>query len=196
MKMRIGYSVDADETVGQVICRVTGGPFSHTLIVFDDVDQTGLTGSFYFESISKRDPNTRKTGVRGPIPLVNLLDWQKENPGSRSIEFSAHLPMDKDELKDAWRKLQAAKRRIKYAYLQCANNWIESRLGIYIHFGRKRGVKRWNCSETVIRILPSRFWIYFDLLDCRADDIVPSGSKMESVREGVRKLLEAHYGAH
>jgi len=195
MKMRIGYSVDADETVSQVICRVTGGKYAHTLIVFDEVDQTGLKGSFYFESISKKDPTTGKTGVRGPIPLNNLLEWQKEKPESRSVEFSAHLPVDKDEIKEVWRKLQVAKRVVKYAYLQCANNWIERRLGLYIHFGRKRGVKRWNCSETVIRILPCRFWIYFDLLDCRADDIVPSGSTMVSVHDGVRKLLEAHYGS-
>lgn len=186
MKMRIGYTADHSEMITKVICHVTGGPASHCFPIFDLEDGEIV----YFESISKKDKITGKTGVRGPYNIDNVHDWQRDKPASRTIEVSDYLPFNNAECQNAYKIYLDAVPKIHYAYVQCANNWVERRFRVYCHIG-SRGKARWNCSETVVRGMPSRVWKYFQLLDSRADEIVPSGGNLISVRESVKAMLKS-----
>lgn len=185
MRMRIGYTTDSTEILTKAICHVTGGPFSHTLPIFEE----SKGQPFYFESISKKDKKTGKTGLRGPYPIGNIRDWREEKPASRLFEITPYLPLTDAECREAYNLYCWGVHEIKYAYVQCLNNWIERRFRIYCHIGR-RGHKRWNCSETVVRGMPSRLWKYFRLQDARADEIVPSGANLISVRECVKEMIQ------
>ena len=195
MKMRFGYSVDRASLISRRICAVTGGDYAHCFVVFDESEGE----PFYFESISKKVTHKSpagvdvwKNGVRGPIVLDNLIEWSKEKPTVRMYEISDYIPVTDNEARQSYRRLCAACHDIEYATLQCANNWIESRLGIYIATNWfKTSQTHWNCSEALMRTcIPVRYWDYYNMINVNANRIVPDGDKMTSIRHCTQKLLD------
>jgi len=195
MKMRFGYSVDLTSIVSRGICRVTDGDYAHCFAVFDEAEGD----PFYFESISKTVKHRSeagvdlwKDGVRGPVPLKNLEGWAAEKPTKHIYELTDYLPFTDEEIQETYRMLCIACHDIQYATLQCANNWVESRLGIYAttKWFRNAGT-HWNCSETLMRTcIPPRFWHYYRMLDIDANRIVPDGKRMVSIRQCTKTLLK------
>ena len=187
ISMQFGYTTDRRTLVGRAVCYVTAGPWSHCLTIF-----RGMGEPFYFESIGKWDKTTGKTGVRGPIPLKNLQDWVGEAPG-RSFATQpagkATLPFAEAHCEAVYDMLCEAVHDIGYAYLQCANNWLESRTGIYIHIGHKLSRRDWTCSELCTHCIPSIWWKEYGLLYARADEIVPSGNQLLSLWDGTKAVL-------
>jgi len=148
----------------------------------------------YFESVWKRDPLTGKSGVRGPLPEQNIIDWREAEPGERSyvrMPEDGCLPLFPDEVMRMESKLRAAVRTVTYARTQILQNWLAQRTGIRIYF-KAGSIEQWNCSETFTRVLPARVLPYFRLDGIfRHDDIVPCGYKLASVESGVRAWTQA-----
>lgn len=185
--MRYGYTANYAELATKAICRVSGGPYSHCFPIFYNEEHRPM----YFESISKVDPHTHKTGVRGPYPLSNVVEWQAELPSHRRFTMqplSGFLPLTTNEVGRAWKLLGASVHDIRYAPLQIIQNWLTQRTGLRISY-KQGSIARWTCSETCVRILPARLWFWFDQLNVNADDIVPSGNKLMSVWAGTEAML-------
>ena len=195
MKMYFGYSVDRSSIVSKGICRVTGGDYAHCFVVFEESEGK----PFYFESISKKVKHRSeagidlwKNGVRGPVPLDNLIEWADEKPTLHMYELTDVLPFTEEEVRESYKMLCIACHDVDYATLQCANNWVESRLGIYstTKWFRNAGT-HWNCSETLMRTcIPERYWNYYKMLDIDANRIVPDGERMVSIRQCTKRLLK------
>jgi hypothetical protein len=183
MKMRIGFTADDRSFVSRAIQHVTGGRYSHCLVIFDQQDGEPI----YFESIFKRDPATGKNGVRGPIPLYHVTDWVAEKPGRRFYTLGP-LPMTEQEVEGAYFRLAAAVHTIRYAPFQIIRNWIRSRIGLNLYFGLGSPYE-WTCSETALRVIPRRFAEYFDLGDHHFDYYAPSGHRLPSVYDGVTRMI-------
>lgn len=182
MKMRMGYLVDLSTATGKLIPRVSGGMYSHVIVEFLEGNN-----SVYFESIWKKDKDTGKTGVRGPIAMSKIHEWVSENPKNRHYHRqlkAGWLPLTVDEAEAAYNASCAAVHDIEYAKLQILQNWVERRLSLYIHIG-KGSDKNWTCCELPLRIFPSRVWKYFELLNYTADDFAPSGHNGPSLMDGI-----------
>lgn len=190
MKMRFGYTSDTTEIGTKIICRVTGGPYSHVFVDFLDNDGQEV----YFESLWKKDPTTGKDGLRGPMPLSNVVDWQAEDVAHRRLEMQpadGWLPLSQTEAQAAYDTMLSMVGRIRYAPGQLVQNWFGRRTGLFVRFG---GGSRnaWTCSETCIYCLPSRFWNCYEIPFFTADDQAPSGTGLPSIYEGTRKLIAIH----
>jgi len=184
--MRWGYTADRTEVATWAICRATGGKFSHCFPVFY------VNGSpMYFESISKKDRTTKKTGARGPMELDNVTDWWRDKPLSRSFKLqpeTGYLPFATDECWDAYDTAARAVRSVHYAHLQIMGNWITQRTGL--RFACKWGSRfRWTCSEFCMLLVPARYLDYFSMRRLTVDDIVPSGTKLMSIESGTDAML-------
>lgn len=129
--------------------------FDHTTI-----EHTFAPGFYYFESIWKKNTNpeygtTGKNGVRGPIPLANLMEWQDENPDKRTVEFCS-IPSRPDQIKKTLGLSFWARDFIRYApALQFVGNAAKVWRKAYI------STDRWHCAEAVARVLcqqKDKFW--------------------------------------
>ena len=192
---RLGYTMDEDSFVNRRIRYITKGPAHVFIHGYKAINGTAAE-DFYFESIWTKDPATGKTGVRGPIPLSNVIDWRAADPDNRTIEYQpkdGYLPLTQDEAWDAWHRLNQAVRTVKYAPLQLVQNWMARRLGIYIHKGIG-STSKWTCSETPLRagVIPARWWDIFNMLSLRADDMWPGGVGYQSLHAGVARVIAKH----
>ncbi|MBM4092039.1 MAG: hypothetical protein FJ276_21795 [Planctomycetes bacterium] len=188
MKMQIGFTTDMADPLCMAIRRLTGGAFSHCFPMF--VHDDGRTE--YFESIWKCDPDTGKTGVRGPLPISRLADWHAENPLMHVVEtqpISGYLPLTDAEVRAAWDICLVAVPTIHYAKLQIGQNWLEARTGIYIT--KRSKTQRWTCSEHVARCMPARLAYYFGWPDVDVNRLAPSGTRMVSVETAINRWLAA-----
>lgn len=193
MKMRWGYTSAWNELATEFITQVTGGPFAHCFAVFYPEQGRPM----YFESIVKSwsQPETRKrkNGVRGPLLLDTVYEWLTRDIHNRRLHLQpmcGYLPFATTEVEAAYNTLAAAVHDIRYSPAQIFHNWLEQRLGLYWHWGRG-STRRWTCSETCIRVVPSRYWHYYDLLNLRADNITPSGRRGMSLFSGTEALIAA-----
>ena len=193
MKARFGFTADDSEMTTRLICRVTGGDYSHALIAFYPEDWRDETWEpFYFESVWKRDSVTGKNGVRGgmDLPVSKILDWQSESMDRRFVELPCEgfLPFTHAECVDMMNHLNWATHTVRYAPCQIISNWITQRirLRIAVRFGSQQ---LWTCSETPIRVMPSWAVDYYLHRSLSADDIPPSGRKLESLYGGTEALL-------
>jgi len=188
VKMRLGYTSRESSVVSRRICKITGGQWSHVFAIF-----YGAGEPLYFESSWKRDKHTQKTGVRGPIPLSNVEDWQAESPDDHLFvtqPVAGFLPLSSGEVEGSFEIMDEAVHRVHYAKLQLAQNWISRRLGIFLHLGRG-SVIEWTCSEAILRAcIPPRLWVYFDLLNFGADDYAPSGTNGPSIFDATQSMID------
>lgn len=189
MKVRLFFTADSSSFISRKICALTRGEFSHVGIVFYEATKPAE----YFESWHKKDA-AEKNGLRGPLPLEKLAQWQMEKPQYRRFELmpaNGFLPITETEAGYMRLELMAARAGIKYAGLQILQNLIALRLGLQISL-RRGGARRWTCSETVVRVLPARIWKYFDIPTYSADFIAPSGPRLPSIAAGLQRLFRAH----
>ena len=188
MLMRWGYTADTSQLATKLICRVTGGEYAHVFAVFYGED---CGRPIYFESISKRDPVTNKTGVRGPLLLDNVRDWRDRKPSTRRFWIQpeyGYLPFDDAECDAAYKTLAGAVHTITYAPTQIVRNWLRQRISLNFFWGI--GSERsWTCSETCARITPPRLQHYFDLGRYNFDDITPSGPRLMSVERATAAMI-------
>jgi len=189
MKMRWGYTSNRRELATWAIYRVTKGP-AHVFAIF----YNGSDNPLYFESIVKKDKATGKNGVRGPIALTNVQEWQEEEPLTREFHVQPEkgfLPFTEEEVDRAYWKLAAKVHTIKYASLQIVQNWLAARIGLDIRLWRK-SPRKWTCAETCFNCIPDKYWKFYGLPYATADDMAPGGTVLPSIEDGTAKLLRIH----
>lgn len=176
--VRLRYIHDDRDFVHNCIRLVTGG-MGHVLIEFWLITKERPAQVFYFESIFKNDKRTKKNGVRGPIDIANVNEWLNRKPNRWFIvqPRQGFLPLTQEEAWKAMHHLMCACHTIHYAPTQIMQNAFAGLTGVYVHFGKGTDSK-WTCSETVVRtVVPVEAWDYFNLANCRMDDIFPGGPK-------------------
>ena len=189
MKAGLFFTAVHGNLASWIIRRVTGGPYSHVGIYFVD---HRAPHDVYFESHWGQWDRNGKSGVRGPLPLVNLQAWESGSP-KHILKIQPPLPVSEDEALEMFVALDDATRSIHYAKLQLFHNWIRCRLGLSWYWGHGSS-RRWTCSETAVRVLPE--WLrgrlrfsHQGIGDIIYDDIMPGG--INGVYEAVEALLEA-----
>ena len=195
MKIRFGFTANDDEFILRRICQVVGGDWAHATVNFYPEPWRGETWEpFYFESVWSKDSVTGKTGVRGGIdrPLAKLLDWQSESMSHRFAELPCvgFLPFTHEECVAMFNALVRATYTVKYARGQILANWLtqRTRLRVAVSLGSD---KYWTCSETPVRVMPPWAVDYYLHRSLSADDIPPSGRKLESLYGGTEALIRA-----
>ena len=186
--MRWGYTADTRSMATKLMCRVTGGNYSHVFPIFYGPD---CGRPLYFESICKRDLATGKTGVRGPILLCNVRMWRNQHPKRRRFVTQpeyGYLPFDDQECTAAYKTLAAATHNVTYAPTQIVRNWLKQRLRVNLYFGHG-SQDDWTCSETCARVTPARLQHHFDLGRYNYDDITPSGPRLMSVERATEAMI-------
>jgi hypothetical protein len=190
MKIAFGYTADTSEFSTRLIQRVTGGPYSHCVVIF----QRKPGEEIYFESLWRRDTETGKSGVRGPRPVEHIMDWAAADTKHRVFHRQPRndwLPISHTEASKAYDCLSEAVGVISYAGLQLVRNWLTARTWLTVQW--KRGSTRaWTCSECCLQVVPVRYWDHYDLMHTNADDMAPSGDKLPSLTTGTASLLMEH----
>ena len=181
MSVRYGYTTDINSLAAAAIRSATDGDYSHVVVIFHDM--------YYYESIWKMENG--KTGVRGPIPLKNLLLWAEKSP-QHVLKLQEPLKLNAAEVAKAEKIARESAVNIKYAPIQLLRNELYLRLGLRLKFGRKASTKRFTCSEFAARILPPRLWPNLEIGDVLWDDIVPSGSRGIGLYERMEFLLNGN----
>lgn len=192
--LKLGFTMDTSALLSQSIYAVTGGP-SHALIEVLEVTPAGRYERYYYESIWKVDPETGKDGVRGPVPIVNLLDWVAEKKADRSlveVPEAGYLPLSSEEAAEAVRRLNEAVPVIRYARKQLARNLI-ARTGLRIARGAGSPTQ-WTCCETPLRthVLPPRWWAVVGVGDILFDETWPGGDSRYSLMEAARRVVKEY----
>jgi len=172
MKIQAFYTADMMSLISLAIMSAARGRFAHTGLLFtatqDEWEElckehsmlkssavrSGSDGHFrfYFESVSKRDKITGKTGARGPYPFSKLADW-KGASSHRRLDIQDIPLCDKGAQRAVKRAIWAVP-RIKYAYKQIWRNWLELRWGEGTPL-RKRAEDRWTCVEFNVECIAS-----------------------------------------
>ena len=193
MKMRFFFT-GTNDAASRLICRVTGGIYSHCGVVFYEHPDAEKDAGFFFESRAKvfLDAQTgqHKTGVRGPRHFDGIVDWAMDDPDTRRYEvlpLPGYLPVTASEAWESFHLLSAAVHRVKYAHLQIFQNWIAQRLRIRIGVGCGDN-DRWTCSETCLLALPARLWPWYRVPRITQNQITPDGDKMASVYAGTSAM--------
>jgi hypothetical protein len=186
--LRVFFTAKRNDFGSRTICRITGGQYSHSGVVFADPERPAATWQAY-ESWMTKDPATGTNGVRA-TEYGRILGWQAEDPANHilaTLDVQAPAPLTEAETAKAAAIMQHAVGRIGYAYIQIAGNWLAARTGIALTF-RAGSPNQWTCSETVLRALPPRLWPAFGIPNWRADDLAPSGTRLPSIEAGLLTL--------
>jgi hypothetical protein len=217
MKAQLVYTADTRAISSWAICRASGGRLSHVLIMFtvhpdelriikpfcppgaiEDIldEQPGDKVRLYFESISKIDERTGKTGVRGPYSFNRVVAWRTEGAytwlghprNSRTIEIQ-ELPFITSEQAQIMMRLASNKvSRIEYAKVQIFRNWLGYRFGRGVPLNR-RSRTRWTCVEFAVWLIAQVHcaWAikHLDLGYILFDEYCPSGRRGPGLFEKV-----------
>jgi hypothetical protein len=172
---------------------------SHALLAFTEsfTEAGGFKGD-YFESINKVDRITGKTGVRGPVPLENLWEWQAEDPDNHLITLQPMPWFTEKEIEQTRKRLDAACLLITYPKItvQLWGNFKMLMSGY--KFGippKQRSINRWDCSETIPRVLPEWFAMEAcNLGDWLYEEYVPGTTRGEdpAFGPGLYQMIEAY----
>jgi len=171
---------------GKAIRLFTRGKWSHSLIRFDKDNGS----SVYYESYWLKDKTTGKTGVRGPIPYDNFLDWAAEGDSNRFIEQRLYLTSK--QVSAALTFCNDSSGQIGYANIQLLQNLKTLITGFAPHT-RLASRNKLTCSEFV-----ARAWyagdpaaaVQYALNDgYRTFDMITPGGRF-----GLYEAVEAHLG--
>lgn len=192
--MQLGFTDDTANVFNKAIRLVTGGP-AHALVIVLEVKPNGQHDRYYFESIVKVDKATHKNGVRGPVPLSNLMDWlaEKDTRSLVTVPEAGYLPITQDEARRAMAAMKAAVNTIHYAKVQLVSNLLAAVVKARITFGGGTS-KKWTCCELPIRcrVLPSRFWELVGMDDVNADEFWPGGPSRYSLFDAAQRVVDKH----
>lgn len=143
---------------------------------------------FYIESIWSKDSYTGQTGVRGPYPLQEVIDWHDKDPKHRRMEIQ-DLParLRPDQVWLAYVFAVKAVGQVTYPKPQIFFNWRGIRLKAGIPF-YWRTADQWTCVELIVRVLMHvmRGRIIYKLLrlgDIGFDEYAPSGKRSRGIFE-------------
>jgi hypothetical protein len=189
--LKLNFTDDQELVTSKAIRRVTGGP-SHVSVSVFEIADNGQHSRYYFESIGKRDKDTCKTGVRGPIPLTHLEEWLSDKPETRRLQMvpnHGYLPLTPAEADFAVKNMRDAVPTIHYAHLQLGGNLL-ARFGVRVTFGNGSPLTMTCCELPVrTRVLPSRFWAALGLDNVNADELWPGGSSRYSLMAGAQRVV-------
>lgn len=164
---------------------VTGGKFNHSLIRFEYT----CGRREYFESYWRKDHETGKTGVRGPVAWEKLVQWKSESKRRRFIV--QEMPYTPEQCEKAREFLIDAKWTIRYPLFQLWQNFKSNILG----FGHPRWARskdKWTCSECVARVWreldPDAVLRHLRIGEITFDQVGPSG-KEYGLKEAVDRFL-------
>lgn len=212
MKLQGLFTTDKHSIISIAILTSTGGEYSHCGLlytcnpfeflklktIYSYIDWREIEQEpdgnyrFYFESISKKDERTGKTGVRGPYSFSKLLDWRRASK-SRHLML---VDINCKNIEAAIPILYNATKKIRYAPYQIWRNWLALRWGKGVPF-KKRSSRRWTCSEAIVLITsiidPAYAVRVFRLGHWLFDEYSPSSCKGGGVYEML--LRETKYGA-
>ncbi len=169
MKAQAFFTANTRSLISLPIMSSTGGKYAHTGILFTcsyhdllvlqvnnpSVDWSDIPTDtdgkcrFFFESVSKKDKVTKKSGVRGPYPLHVLCKWVHRSPKTHKFEL---VDINCLNVEDMIPFLVTATHRIQYAYRQIWRNWLTFRWKKGTPLA-KRSALKWTCSETVARTI-------------------------------------------
>lgn len=125
----------------------------------------------YWESVWKVDPITGKNGVRGPVDLRNVIEWQKADAHHRELdlrEFDSVTPPARSI--DRW---CCAVPDIRYAPIrQLIGNLRHALRGIGISVPSP---DRWQCAEAIARANAEHAAAHWGLGDLLFDHYTPAG---------------------
>jgi len=165
---------------GPAICRATKGRFNHSLIRFEFTEKKLLNGAepgspesrVYFESYWKKDKETGKTGVRGPIPWQDILDWEKKRKTNKFVVQD--MPFDTARVEAAYAFAMQSKGVLTYPKYQLVQNLI--------NYYWKHSETEVTCSEwaalCVAQATLAVSYVYILRKGYRTyDEIAPSGPK-------------------
>lgn len=186
MKMSVVGTVNKKSRVSRRIQKITKGKASHVLVRFKD-----SVNDVYFESHWGSDGKTKKTGVRGPIPVKKLDEWAAKDPENRRIFYTGWINIPEESVQLSYNMASWAVKNVKYSRVQIFQNWIAHRLGFYFA-KRKGGAERMTCSEFASTLIPTALlatqirigYITYDM-------IVPSSDKYQTgLLEAVARMNE------
>lgn len=192
MKMGIAHT-GAKSAHGTAIKVVTGSKINHSLVYFEGLDFSwGLGESedkpitrVYFESWWKKDKATGKTGMRGPRPWSEVVDWRDEKEGRKLI--CQELPHSHARVFETYKYCLERVKDIRYPHWQLLHNFMTNVVGTS---GHRWGVspKKWTCSEAAARVWahidPKAVLEFMRIGDIYFDHVTPGGKKyglMEAV---------------
>jgi len=202
MKLYAFFSADLSTLGSNAIILGTGGlvdwwkvrtgrkpGFSHMGLIFDiQID------AWYYESVWSMDPETHKTGVRGPKPLKDLLAWRDEDPENHKVEIIEIPGLSEEEIHTAQARCEWAKRKIGYAKGQIFQNAMG--------FLFKRGIRldqrtplAWTCCEMFLRVIPT--WLavsVFRVGDFLFDEYCAWGDQGPGVYQLLKRYIETKKG--
>lgn len=192
--MRMGLAhTSARSFHGVAIKLATRGSYNHSLWWFENVGGMRV----YYESYWRKDEDTGKTGVRGPVPWSDLTDWAARHPRTRKI-LVQDLPYDDQLCNLALRFSQAAVKEIRYPMSQLWQNFKNNVLCL----GNPRWAispKAWTCSEAAARVWahidPAAVIEHLRLGDILFDQVAPSGRRF-GLMEAVNRFLDNERNAH
>ena len=177
-------STSAKSVHGRLIKLITGGKYNHSLVMF----QLDSGGQVYFESYWKKDKTTGKTGMIGPIPYMELLDWSIKKPGR--IIHVHEMPYSPKQCQKAYSLCFSLVGKRSYAHYQLIGNAVAN----LFNLGRPKSSSpnAWTCSEAVARIwgfIDSRAVLdYLRIGDIRWDQVTPSG-KAFGLDEAIERFI-------
>lgn len=183
------YTYDKSDTLSTAIADQLGVPWSHCAIGFANLPEWQT--KIYFESIWKIDPGTGKTGLRGPIPIGNLLDWIDVSPGNH-IAKAQLIRITPEDTRRAYNKLISNVGYITYAKFQIALNFLSVNFPLTLG-PRFATANKWTCSETLARVLPAELQVNsLHIGQVTYDFVVPAGHKLPSVKAGIEDWNLSH----
>jgi hypothetical protein len=177
---------------GVVIQKKTGSDVNHSLIRFEaenpeDFELLGCNEYAYFESYWKKDDSTKKTGVRGPIPWDELVEWADEKESN--VMHVQELPFGRSRVIRGFEFCKAKVGQITYPHYQL----LQSLLGVYWRVSDKQAF----CSEFAAMVIREMDWLAMRYIlrdGHRAIDMITPGGKKNGLKEGVAVFLKACRG--
>ena len=208
MKIQAGYTADRRSFISNVIRIATKGRSSHVFIVFtlNDVEWKWFLEKYphamkerigrdtdgmirmYFESIWKRDPHTRRSGVRGPYSLEKLLQWVDEGKSTHLFDLQDIRDLRDYEMRDVLAECIRDVGALQYAPLQLFWNLKTLMRGVARPY-KKRTKEFVTCVEFVARVLPGRYSkAYLDMGYITLEEYVPSSRRDNGL--GLYELID------
>ncbi len=164
--------------------------FSHVGVIFDiyqDVVVNGVeieAGSYYFESWMKKDPITGHRGVRGPIPIGELIDWARaKNADGEQVHYChetgrrlaiRRVPPWPGQAQHALDVAMSETGTTEYASVQLVHNLFFLLWGRGMPLKSKSPLKK-TCCEFVAHLVADPIWKHSMLLGLKlcADETCP-----------------------
>ena len=183
------FSADHGSKWGNPILQLTGGKYSHAALGFAD-DECD-PGYVYFESTFETNRKWLRSGVQGPNPWQDYLDWWEEDKDRRIVEVIP-LPMTHVESYEALHRAKAMVGTSTYDYDQLLANAVWCRSSIRLHVGASRPTDV-TCSEFVARLLPPAvIGRYITGQGMTFDDVMPDALNRPGLYSIVQTWIEEY----